>query len=107
ATWRATPTDRPHIVITAPGHQLDGQAYLRFLYACAGDARFNADAILKEIDRDTKLSWLDRLLYRYVLIPQTRQALLKQREEYAWMDSRPAWGRGRVDPFNPEKFGPL
>ena len=107
ATWRATPQDKPHIVIAAPGHQLDGQAYLRFLYACASDPRFNAEAILKEIDRDTKLSWLDRLLYRYLLIPQTKTALLKQKQEYAWMDSRPPWGRGRVDPFNPEKFGPL
>lgn len=107
ATYRAAPQDKPHIVIAAPGHQLDGQKYLRFLYACAGDSRFNADNILKEIDRLYKLSWLDRMLYRYVLIPQTRTALLKQKEEFAWTNSRPDWGRGRVDPFNPEKFGPL
>src|SRR6266403_2546548 len=107
ATWRATPQDKPHIVLAAPGHQLDGQKYLRFLYACASDTRFNADDILKEIDRDTKLSWLDRMLYRYLLIPQTRTALLKQKEEFAWTNTRPDWGPGRVDPFNPEKFGPL
>ena len=107
ATWRATPQDKPHIVIAAPGHQMDGQKYLWFLYASASDPRFNANDILKEIDRATKLSWLDRLLYRYVLIPQTKTALLKQKEEAHWTTTRPYWGPGRVDPFNPEKFGPL
>ena len=107
ATWRATPEDKPHIVIAAPGHQMDGQKYLWFLYASASDPRFNANDILKEIDRATKLSLLDRLLYRYVLIPQTKTALLKQKEEAHWTTTRPYWGPGRVDPFNPQKFGPL
>lgn len=108
ATYRTSPEQvKPNIVIAAPGHQLDGQAYMRFLFACASDARFNADDVLKEIDRIYKLSTIDRLLYRYVLIPQTKSALLKQKQEYAWMDGRPQWGRGRIDPFNPEKYGPL
>jgi hypothetical protein len=107
STWRATPQDKPNIVITGPGHQIDGQKYLRFLYACASDPRFNATNILAEIDRLTRLSLVDRMLYRLVLIPQTKRALLEQKDHYAWMNSRPDWGRGRVDPFNPEKFGPL
>jgi hypothetical protein len=40
------------------------------------DPRFNADEILAEVDTATKLSVADRLLYRYVLIPRTKQALL-------------------------------
>jgi mono/diheme cytochrome c family protein len=108
ATYRTSPQqEKPNIVIAAPSHQLDSQSYLRFLYACASDPRFNADDIMKEIDRVYKLPWLDRQLYRYVLIPQTKSALLKQKAEYAWMDTRPPWGRGRIDPFNPEKYGPL
>jgi mono/diheme cytochrome c family protein len=108
ATYRTTPEqEKPNIVIAAPSHQLDSQSYLRFLFASAADPRFTADNIMKEIDRSYQLSWLDRLLYRYVLIPQTKTALLKQKEEYAWMDTRPRWGHGRIDPFNPEKYGPL
>jgi mono/diheme cytochrome c family protein len=108
ATYRTSPQqEKPNIVIGAPSHQVDGQSYLRFLFGCASDPRFNADNILNEIDRSYQLSWLDRLLYRYLLIPQTKTALVKQKEEYAWMDTRPPWGRGRIDPFNPEKYGPL
>lgn len=105
ATYRTSPQQEiPNFVLAAPAHQLDSQAYLRFLYASAGDRRFNPDEIMREIDRLYKLSWLDRQLYRYVLIPQTKRALLKQKQENAWMDVRPNWGKGRVDPFNREKF---
>jgi len=81
----------------------DPLAYQHFLFAAAGDPRFNADDILAAIARVHDLSLLDRLLYRFVLIPATRKALLEQREGYAWTYSRPHWGRGRIDPFNPVK----
>lgn len=104
ATYRANPNDSPVIVPTGPSTKFDIQAYLRFLYACASDPRFNADTILSEIDYNHKFSPADEALYRYVLIPQTKKALLKQKQTFAWMDSRPRWGPGRIDPFNPVKF---
>lgn len=98
----------PRLTVGGAAIQFDSQAYVRFLSACAADPRFTPDRILDEIDRDgAPLSWLDRLLYRHVLIPQTQKALLKQREAFAWTNTRPRWGRGRVDPFNPPKFGIL
>ncbi|WP_224245598.1 c-type cytochrome [Hyalangium gracile] len=99
----ATPT----IVTGGAGQAFDAQGYLRFLFACASDSRFTADVLLPQIEREYPLSFVERHLYRYLLIPMTRKALLKQKESYVWMDSRPAWGRGRVDPFNPVKFGTL
>jgi hypothetical protein len=54
-----------------------------------------------------KLSWLDRLVYRFVLIPIVRKRLLEQRDAFAWTNNRPTWGPGRIDPFNPVKFGML
>ena len=107
ATYRTRPGDKPVIVPGGPSHQFDPQAYVRFLYACASDQRFNPDNIMNEINRVYKLSTAERLLYRYVLIPQTKEALLKQKAQFAWMDQRPNWGRGRIDPFNPIKFGIL
>jgi hypothetical protein len=107
ATYRARPGDKPTIVPAGPSHQFDPQAYVRFLYACASDPRFNADNIMREIGYVYKLSAIEKLLYRYVLIPQTREALLKQKAQFAWMDSKPDWGRGRIDPFNPIKYGIL
>ena len=104
ASVRTHPDDVPRIIAAAPSHQTAPQMYLRFLMACAADPRFTADTLLAEIDKNTKLSTLDRLLYRFVIIPQTRQALLQRRDRESWMDTRPDWGRGRIDPFNPVKF---
>lgn len=104
ATYRAKPGDKPTIVPAGPSHQFDPQAYIRFLHACVSDPRFNADNIMSEISNAYKLSPIEKLLYRYVLIPQTQKTLLKQKERFAWMNTRPDWGRGRIDPFNPIKF---
>ena len=46
----------------------------------------------------------ERLLYRYLLIPAVGSAFEAQATRFAWMDSRPDWGPGRIDPFNPVKF---
>jgi hypothetical protein len=72
----AGPDDSPTVVTAAPGHTTNIQGLLYFLTQCAQDTRFNADEILAEVDTATKLSFLDRLLYRYVLIPRTKRALL-------------------------------
>jgi hypothetical protein len=87
-----------------PSNLTNPQAYVRFLQACAADPRFTASDLLAEIGKLTQLSWTDSLLYRLVYVPGTRKALLRQKQEYAWMASRPDWGPGRIDPFNPVKF---
>jgi hypothetical protein len=104
ATYRTDLAKRPVIVPTGATSKFDIQAYLRFLSACAEDPRFNADNLLEEIYYLHEFSLVENLLYRYVLIPQTRSALLKQKQEFAWTESRPRWGPGRIDPFNPVKF---
>ncbi|HEY0510519.1 MAG TPA: cytochrome c [Thermoanaerobaculia bacterium] len=104
ATVRENRYEKPTIYVGAPAHQFDTQGYFRFLFACASDPRFNADNILTQLAPVYKLGFIDRLLYRYILIPQTKKGLLEFKQSMAWMDSRPAWGRGRIDPFNPAKF---
>lgn len=100
-------TSTTTVLVGAPANRFDTQAYLNFLTACANDARFNADTILDAIEYNTKLTALDKLIYRYALIPGTRKALIDQGKEATWMKSRPPWGPGRIDPFNPVKFGML
>src|SRR5439155_13514290 len=81
--------------------------YQRFLFACANDPRFNADVLLEAMEYSVKLSYFDKSFYRYVLIPETKKRLLAVKDRFAWTDSRPPWGRGRIDPFNPVKFHQL
>ena len=104
ATFRARATDPPTIVAGAASHQTSPQAYLRFLFACANDPRFTPDTILSEIAKNYRLSMTERLLYRFAIIPFTKRGILRLQQQDAWMQSRPDWGRGRIDPFNPVKF---
>jgi hypothetical protein len=104
ASVRARPDDVPTIFPAAASHQTGVQEYRRFLIACANDPRFTAGAILGEIAKNTRLSLTDRLLYRLVIIPGTRRWILKLQDEGAWIQTRPDWGRGRIDPFNGLKF---
>ena len=106
ASVRFQPDDVPTIYPAAASHQTGEQEYLRFLIACASDPRFTADTILAEIARNVRLSFMDRLQYRLV-IPGTRRGILRLKEANAWMQTRPDWGRGRIDPFNPVKFTTL
>jgi hypothetical protein len=107
ASVRTSASAAPLIVPGGPSHQFDPQAYSRFLDAVSGDPRFNARDMLAAIATLTRLSWVDSALYRFVLIPAVRRGLQEHEEAFAWMSSRPAWGKGRIDPQNPFKFTTL
>ena len=100
---RKSPGDKPLLIPAGPAHQFDIQAYQRFFIACAKDPRFTPDAVLEEIDKVTKLSFVERIFYRYLIIPFTRRGFLDQEQKYAWMNLRPNWGPGRTD-MNPFKL---
>lgn len=97
----------PRIIAAGPANQINPQAYVKFLQAVADDPRFDSGELLDAIAGITRLSWRQRMQYRYLLIPAAKRALRKQRQQYAWMYRNPEWGPGRVDPFNPIKFGIL
>jgi hypothetical protein len=103
AAIRKDPGDEPVIIPGAPTGTLDLQAYLRFLFACAEDPRFDADTLIPAIEAVYDLPFIEGLLYRYLVIPQMKKTLMKQRAQTAWMDTAPDWGPGRQDPFNPAK----
>ena len=105
-TWRTKADETPNVVVAAPAHSSDVQGLLRFLTKCGLDPRFTADNLLAEIDREVKLSLIDRLIYRFALIPLTRRALQQQNEQLKWMNRPgwPDWGRGRDDPMNLTKY---
>ena len=93
------------IVLGMPAHQFDLQKYLYFLFAVAADSRFGPDTIIPAIERvNPKFSWIDGLLYRHMVIPQTREGLLREADLFSWMKQFPSPGPGRVDTFNPYKF---
>jgi len=107
ATYRTAPGGQRVIVPGGATTRLNAQAFSRFLETAASDPRFNAGDMLVEIGKIGQLSWTESISYRLLLIPGTRRALQRHREEFAWMDERPDWGRGRIDPLNPFKYRQL
>jgi RoxA-like, cytochrome c-like len=106
ASYRKSPNDNPVFVPTGPNHTLNLEAFFRFLVDCAKDPRFNADEILGQIALVYKLSWLDKLIYRFILIPITKSRLLEREQQFAWIYRKdfPEWGRGRDDAMNLTKY---
>jgi mono/diheme cytochrome c family protein len=103
-TIQDAPDAPARYVLGMPSHQFNFEGYLRFLIACGQDERFNADTLIPAIEQvNPNFSFLDKLLYRFVVIPRTRQALLERGVNFSWMNSRPHWGPGRVDTFGPYK----
>jgi RoxA-like, cytochrome c-like len=103
-TYRTSPADAPHVMLGAPAHSLDLESFQHFLFDCASDPRFTPANVLAAINRVHHTSWFEGFVYRFIIIPVTKHGLLEQKASYAWQDSRPPQGRGRVDTFNPTKF---
>ena len=106
-SYRLTPEMPAQLVSAGPGTRVNVQAYLRFLSRAGQDARFTSARVMQEIDAIADLPLWERALYRYALIPATRKALGELASDFQWTGTRPDWGPGRIDPFNPVKFGAL
>lgn len=104
--YRTRPDEVPTYVAAGGSQTINVQGLLRFFSDAAADPRFNADTILSEIDLVHELDVVDRLLYRFAIIPMMKEKLLEQGEQLAWMNAegRPEWGLGRDDPFNLLKY---
>jgi hypothetical protein len=103
-TLRDAPGAPPRIILGMPAHQFDLQSYQRFLFACFKDSRFNSDRVIPAIhEKFPELSWFTRLFYSWIVIPQTRTQAATLSANFAFFDSRPPTGPGRVDTFNPYK----
>ena len=101
--YREAPGAAPKIVLGMPAHQMDLQAYARFLSACAKDPRFNADTLVAAMQKHPEFGFFDGITYRLFAIGATRKGILERDPRIAWFDKRPPQGPGRVDTFNPYK----
>src|SRR5947207_13087025 len=78
ATYRLREDEVPHVVVAGPGHTNNVQGMLRFLFKAAHDQRVNSDIIIHKISfisannyGNGGLSFIDRQIYHYLLIPFT------------------------------------
>ena len=106
ASYRSNPDEVPTFVEAGPAHTLNVAAFFRLLVDVAKDPRFNADVLMREIRLVTEPDWIDRLAYRFAIIPITRKRLLEREAQFAWLYRKdfPDWGRGRDDAMNLTKY---
>jgi hypothetical protein len=102
--YRTREDETPTFVAAGGSHTADVQGLLDFFGKAAADPRFDADVLLSEIDLAYPLPLVDRMLYKYALIPIARDRLRQQADEFAWAGDLPAWGPGRDAPMNLTKF---
>jgi hypothetical protein len=104
-SYRLHADDPPIFVPAGAGTRVNLQGFLRLLVQIGRHKdRFTADKVMDAITAIYDMPLGERLLYRYLLIPAVRSGFETQATRFAWMDSRPDWGPGRIDPFNPVKF---
>ncbi len=104
-SYRLNADDPATLVPAGAGTRVNIQGFLRFLSAAGRDKdRFTPDEVMAKILAIYDMPWWERALYRHLLIPRVQAALADQAARFDWMKSRPDWGPGRIDPFNPVKF---
>ncbi|WP_310446919.1 hypothetical protein [Thiobacillus sp.] len=106
SSYRTQADETPTLVVAGPNHTLDLEAFFRFLVDCAKDPRFNADTLMAEIELASKLDFIDRMAYRYLIIPITKKRLTEREGQFQWLYRHdfPEWGRGRDDAMNLTKY---
>ena len=103
-TVRQASDAQTQIVLGMPANQFDLRAYITFLRKAGMDPRFEGDVLVDAMKQQgQKLGRLQEQFYKRIVVPETRKALREQDTDFAWFDSRPLWGPGRVDTFNPYK----
>ncbi len=103
-TVRETPDSEPQIVTTMPSNTVNLEAYFQFITRVVGDPRFNAREMMPYIEAlGANLNPLQKFLYRYLAIPQTKTSLNVQAGKLTFFDRQPSYGPGRVDTFTPYK----
>jgi hypothetical protein len=105
-TVRATPDSAPTIVLGMPAHRLDLERLFQFILSCGLDDRLTAANVIQKAEQSGEhVGLMQKLLLHLGLIQRLKMQTLElqNRMGYAFSGSLPAWGRGRVDTFNPYK----
>ena len=104
-TLRSSPRDtNPRIISAMPGMSVSLQGFVRFLTESAADERFTADNLMPFINAaGAHFNPLEKLVYRFFVIPKTRDELLELRHNFSFMNRQSPYGPGRVDTFTSYK----
>ena len=106
-TVRTAPDEAPRVVPGMPSNNLDFGRFTRFVLSTATDERLNEKTLLPAIEAGGhRFGPLERLVWRFGVLPRVREALIAQRARLApLLALQPDWGLDLVDTFNPYMVG--
>jgi hypothetical protein len=105
-TYRIKITEQPKFIWAGSSNNLRLYDFIRFLIKVGRDPQFTADNLIDAINSKKvggNLNFVQRLIYRYVVFPRVREALLLLSQQLSFVERQHNWGPGRVDTFNPYK----
>ena len=103
-TVRETPSGQRQIYLGMPANNFKLYEFIQFLRSVPLDNRFTPDNVMDKIESmGGKLDWLDRIIYRCIVVDQVRSTLFGLRHQLEFLNRQHTWGPGRVDTFNPYK----
>ncbi len=105
-TVRMTEDEAPTIIPAMPSNNLDLMRFIEVVLDAGPDPRLAPDNLFPILDdMGAELDWIDRLVWRLIVMPQVREGMLDQRAKLGeLLEAQSDWGPGRVDTFNPYKL---
>ena len=102
-TWRETSDSPRRIVAGMPSNNLNLYRFVRFILDIATDERLAPDTLIPAMERQgAHFEWIDRLAWRYAVLPRVREGLIEHRARLLpLLASQPPWGPGRVRHVQP------
>src|SRR5262249_44219360 len=84
----------PQLYVGGAANTVDVLGYLSFLSRCAADDRFTADHLIPAMAAKVRTTWLDKVTYRFVLIPFVTQAPVGAGRSLGLGEAPPSLGTG-------------
>lgn len=91
ATFSSASNGELKMMLTGSAPKFDLQGYINFLRSSAVDPRFTSDYLLTKLQDVYELSWLEKKLYRFIIIPQSQQTLSQLKDVPDLLKSHPNW----------------
>lgn len=105
-TYRLGPGQPVNYIPGAPSNALRLQDVSKFFLHVGADPGFTADSLIAAINSPEvggNLNVVERLIYRAIVYPRVKEALLGLSSQLGFVYRQKDWGPGRVDTFNPYK----
>ncbi|MBD2500643.1 hypothetical protein [Anabaena azotica] len=104
ATFSSSNNEEVKMILTGTAPKFDLQGYINFLRSSANDPRFDSSYLLTKLQDVYELSWLEKYFYRFIIIPQSQEALSQLKDVPELLKSHPDWTKEAMQEFPSIEF---